>query len=274
MTEKFNNEFRNLYGPWALVTGGTSGIGKAIAHGLAERGLSLIIVARDSKKLKAESNLIIEKFGIKVLTVVADLSTSEGIETVIQTTNSIDVGFISLSAGIENNGLFPKINIEKEMELLHLNVVSTMVLTHHFSKLMITKKQGGLLLISSLSAYLPSPYFANYAASKAYILSLGISLHAELQLHNVKVSVLSPGLTKTPMADKTSQDIDWTKTPMKFMDADTVAHETLLKFGKTLSIVPGRANKTMAFVAKHLMPFTYGAQLGKMMIKAINPDKI
>ena len=217
------NGFKEKYGAWAMITGGTSGIGEALAYQIAERGLNLILVARDKTKLLAKSEKIKKQFGVEIICIQADLSTNEGIDKVITETQNLKVGFLVLSAGIENNGSFVKIDVQEEIKLIQLNITSTMLLTHHFSKIMIERKQGGILLISSLTAHIPSPYFANYAASKAYVLSFGVSLHAEFLSKGIEVSILSPGLTHTAMSENTSKDIDWSKTPMKFMDANAVA---------------------------------------------------
>jgi hypothetical protein len=178
-----------------------------------------------------------------------------------------------LSAGIENNGSFTKNNLETEIKVIDLNVISTIRLTHHFAKKMEEQKKGGILFVSSLTAHMPSPFFSNYASTKSYISNFGSSLYAELKPKGIDVTILSPGVTNTPMSEKTG--IDWTKTKVQTMGAKTVAEETIKKFGNKLSIIPGQGNKIMAFMAKKIIPTSKLAITNqKMMSKILAPDKL
>jgi short-subunit dehydrogenase len=156
-----------------------------------------VLVARKEKELEEHAISIQKRYGVETKTISADLSTSEGIKKVMQT--SKEIGLLILAAGIEVNGAFEKTSIEKELQTVQLNVVSTLELTHHFSKSMVERGKGGNLLISSLSGHMPNPYFSNYAGTKAYALNLGASLYGELKPKGGDVSALSPGLTSTPM---------------------------------------------------------------------------
>lgn len=270
-----HSHFKEKYGPWALITGGTSGIGLALAGELANRGLNLILVARNSVKLGEKERQLKEKHkNIKVVSIQADLGTKEGIETVIRLSEPYETGFLVLSAGIENNGLFYKNDVNKKLKLIELNIISVMKLSHHFSRKMAERSRGGIFFISSLTGHLPGPFFANYAATKSYVLNFGISLHAELQNKGVDVSILSPGLTKTPMAEEMSKDIDWSKTPVTFMEAEEVAAEAMRLFGKKVSIIPGKANRIVVFIAKYIASGSYGRKMAAMMQKAMSPAKI
>lgn len=265
--------FKEKYGQYALVTGGTSGIGKALSYEIAKHGVNLILVARGSEELKRTAEEIKSRYNVDAVTIQADLSKNEGIEQVIRESEPFEVGLFVPAAGLDTNGLFSKINIDKELALLQLNVISTLSLTHHFVKSMIDRKRGGVLLVSSLSGHMPNPYLSNYAGSKAYVLNLGLSLYGELRQKGVDVSVLSPGLTDTPMAKGTG--IDWDKTPMKKMEAGEVAAIAIKQLGKKASIVPGGMNKMMAFMAKYMMPFGMGSKMNEgMMRKALPLDRI
>lgn len=269
MNKTKQQHFKATYGNQALVTGGTSGIGEALAHELAQAGLDIVLVGRNTQKLDELAKQLPAKYHNKVTTITADLSTTAGVQHTIEQAKNHNIGFFAHLAGIESHGLFTDNPIEAELKLIELNIKSTLMLTHYFGQAMSAKQKGGILLVSSLTGHMPSPYFANYAASKSYILNLGFSLHAELSQQGVDVSVLSPGLTKTPMADGMAQDIDWSKTPMKFMEADTVAKEAFRQFGKKISIIPGGSNRAVAFVAKRIASPSFGKKMVKMMKKAI-----
>jgi uncharacterized protein len=262
--------FKNKYGDWALVTGATSGIGAELTSQIAAKGINIILVARKEKELEEHATLLRNRYNIETKYIAADLATEEGIERVKMIQE--EIGLLVLAAGLEVNGAFESTPLEIELKLIQVNIVATLQLTHHFSKAMIDRKKGGILLIASLSGHMPNPYFSNYAGSKAYTLNLGASLYGELKPKGVDVSVLSPGLTNTPMV--ADNGVDWSKTPMTAMDPSIVAEVGLNGLGKRLLSVPGGKNKMMAWMAKHL-PLEMQARMNEKMIgKAINTNKL
>lgn len=265
-----DNKFKNKYGNWALITGATSGIGAELTSQIAAKGLNIILVARKEKELAQHALTLKERYGVETKTISADLATAEGIEKVKQVKEKI--GLLVLAAGLEENGAFEKTSLGQELKVIQINVVATLQLTHHFAKAMVSEKKGGILLISSLSGHMPNPYFSNYAASKAYVLNLGASLYGEFKPKGIDISVLSPGLTNTPMT--ANNGMDWKKTPMKAMDPSIVAEEGLKGLGKRFLTVPGGKNKMMAWMAKH-SPLEMQAKMNEKMVrKAIDQHKI
>ncbi|MBL4703344.1 MAG: SDR family NAD(P)-dependent oxidoreductase [Flavobacteriales bacterium] len=262
--------FKNKYGNWALITGATSGIGAELTSQIAAKGLNIILVARKAKELEEYALSLKERYAIETKVISADLATEEGIEKVKQVNEKI--GLLVLAAGLEVNGAFEKNSIEKELKVIYLNVVTTLHLTHHFSKEMVLRKKGGILFVASLSGHMPNPYFSNYAGTKSYVLNFGASLFGELKPKGVDVSILSPGLTNTPMVK--DNGMDWNKTPMKAMDPSVVAEVGLNGLGKHLLSIPGGKNKIMAWMAKH-MPLQMQTKMNEKMIrKAIDKTKI
>lgn len=265
-------KFNEKYGKYALITGGTAGIGKAIAEDLAKRGENLILAARGEQELKLVQMNLQSKYGIEVLVIQTDLSEETGIEKLIVATQNLEIGLLVLAAGIEVNGAFEKNSLENELQVIQLNIVAMLKLTHNYVPKMIARKKGGLLLVASLSGHMPNPYFANYAGSKAYTLNFGASLYGELKPKGVDVVVLSPGLTKTNMV--ANNGVDWSKTPLKQMDPKLVAATGIKALGNKLIAIPGAKNKIMAVIAKH-SPFKLQAVMNeKMMQKAIETSKI
>ncbi len=264
------SQFKEKYGPWALVTGATSGIGAELTSQVAARGLNIVLVARKENELAERAASLQERYGIETKTISADLSTKEGIEKVKQ--SNVEIGLLVVAAGMEVNGAFEKTPLETELKLIQLNVITTLELTHHFSKSMIERGKGGILMVASLSGHMPNPYFSNYAGTKAYVLNLGASLYGEFKPKGVDISVLSPGLTNTPMV--ADNGMDWAKTPMKAMDPSIVAETGLNGLGKRFLSVPGGKNRMMAWMAKH-MPLEMQAKMNEKMIgKAIDENKI
>lgn len=265
-----DRNFKNKYGEWALITGATSGIGAALTSQIAAQGINIVLVARKEQELKKHAAALSERYGIQTNYISADLATPEGVDLVKQTPE--DIGLLVLAAGLEVNGAYEKTALEQELKVVQINVVATLQLTHHFSKGMVQKKKGGILLVGSLSGHMPNPYFANYAGSKAYVLNLGASLYGELKPKGVDVSVLSPGLTNTPMV--ADNGMDWSKTPMQAMDPSVVAEVGLRGLGKRFLSVPGGKNKIMAAMAKH-SPLAMQAKMNEKMVRnAIDPSKL
>lgn len=270
---EMENIFKNTYGEWALVTGANSGIGKALALEIAAKGLNVVLVARRIPELEEVANKIKAEHKVSTMIISADLTEQNGINAVIDKTDGLNIGMLVLSAGIENNGSFIKNDLETELKVIQLNIVSTLKLTHHFAKKMEFSKKGGILLVSSLTAHMPSPYFSNYAATKSYVLNFGSSLYAELKPKGIDISVLSPGVTNTSMSENTG--IDWTKTKVQIMSPEEVAKEALKHFGKKLSIIPGSGNRIIAFIAKKFIATSKLAMTNqKMMQKILNPSKL
>lgn len=265
-----SDNFKKKYGDWALITGATSGIGAEMASQIAARGLNIVLVARREKELAKHAASLKERYGVETLIIAADLSKEQDLRKVMDVKEAI--GLLVIAAGMEVNGAFDKTPYEKELQLLQINVVSTLALTHHFCKGMVQRKTGGILLIASLSGHMPNPYFSNYAGSKAYVLNLGSSLYGELKPKGVDVTVLSPGLTNTPMV--ADNGVDWKKTPMQAMDPSMVAEAGINGLGKRMVTVPGGMNKMMAWMGKHMPLKMLTTMNAKMVGKAIDKGKL
>ena len=212
---------RTNYGDWALITGGSSGIGAALARQCAESGMNLVLVARSQAKLETQAQQFREEFGIEVRTISADLSVADGTDAITKGVEDIEIGLLVPCAAVESTGYFVDDPLERHQALIQMNVVAPMVLAHHFGRAMVKRGRGAILLVSSLSGWMAQPYMASYGATKAYILSLGESLHQELKGAGVDVAVLSPGPTDTPMAAATG--IDFKKMGMSSMTPTAVA---------------------------------------------------
>lgn len=232
--------FADKYGQWALVTGGSTGIGLELAKQAASCGMDIILVARRAELLAQAQAAIQSKFKVKVKVVELDLTSDAALDILFEVTKNLDVGMLIPNAGIELNGLFINTSLQANRKLLRLNSEVPMALTHHYGRMMAARNKGAILLVSSGFGYQATPYIANYAASKAYILALGEALNVELKEYGVDVTVLSPGLTKTAMTDDSS--IDFTKLPVLSMAPDVVARIGIRSLGKKASVITGLIN--------------------------------
>ena len=260
------------YGPWALITGGTSGIGKAFAEQLAEKGLNLVLVARRQQLLDKISKEISEKHSVEVLGLKADLSDPASIEFVKEATEKLEIGLFIPNAAVENHGEFVDGNMAREMQLVQLNSVTPMQLAHHYGNKMKSRGKGGIIFLATTIGYGGTPFFSHYAASKAYVLSLGEGLHYELKKYGVDVTVLSPGGTDTPMAENIGMDMK--NSPMPMMTPEDTARVGLKALGSRPSVIPGVQNNMMAFLGKHIMTRKANvAMFGKMMEKMLYKEE-
>lgn len=242
--------FKHKYGPWALVTGASSGIGAEFAKQLANKGLHLILVARRQNRLTKLAEQLSMSFQIETKVIAADLATGEGLNTVIEATNKLQVGLLVNNAGIEDSGYFLENSLQKAVATLDLNCKAPLVLTHHFGRSMRQRQRGGIIFMSSLVAFHGVPHIANYAASKAYDLILSESLAAECAAYGIDVLSVNPGFTQTEL----SPDFDFKGLPLKPMLPEKVALAGVNALGQKPLVIPGAMNKFLYFAGKYLQP--------------------
>ena len=266
-------QFAAKYGPWALVTGASSGIGEEFARQLAADGLNLVLVARRKQRLVQLAKVLTVRHGILTRVVAVDLADPLSLDTVDVATEDLEVGLLVNNAGVENHGAFVGQELDAETTLIQVNVVAPMQLAHRFATKMRQRGRGGVIFVSSAGGYGAWPYLANYAASKAYVLTLGESLYYELAKHGVDVTVLSPGLTDTAMADNIGATVDFTRFPMKTMQPSHVVRTGLKALGRQPSVIPGVWNNFLGFVNKRLLSRRGVIKLfGGLMDKASAPQ--
>ncbi len=242
--------FIESYGPWAIVTGASAGIGRAIATELAARGLNIIAVARRQALLDTLQQELAEDHGVEVRTINVDLTDPESISKIELLTSDLEIGLVVPNAGVELSGSFIHSSLEANERMLALNVTAPMQMAKIFGAKMAGRGHGGILFISSLFGYQGIPHVANYAATKAYILSLGEALHVEMKPRGVDVTVLSPGLTDTDMPDR--MPIDFSKMPVFSQTPAQVASTGIKALGRKATVVSGLLNKFYAWENRFL----------------------
>lgn len=257
-------DFVGKYGEWALVTGGSAGIGLEFAHQLASAGMNLVLVARRAEVLSERAKELAKKFKIEVIPVVKDLTLDNAVEDLYHELSNRDIGLVVLNAGTEVTGHFTHTPLENHIRLTRLNVDVPMRMAHLFGRAMVTRKRGGLVFLSSLFGYQGVPLVASYAASKAYVLSFGEALNVELKPHGVDVLVLSPGLTDTDMPAQ--MPVDFGKLPMLKSTPSKVVGIALHALGRKATVVPGFTNKFYAW-ENRLIPRSWPVKLFGMLLK-------
>ncbi len=254
----------NRYGQWALVTGGTSGIGAAIVQQLAQDGLNVVMVARNAEALASQAKALQQSTGVQVRTVSADLMTEAGLQQVMSDTQDLSIDVLVPCAAIETLGLYVDSSPERHQQMVQMNVIAPMRLARHYGQGMAQRQRGAILFVSSLSGWMPQPLMAQYGATKSYIMGLAAGLHFEMKDLGVDVSVLSPGPTDTPMAKATG--IEFASMGMSIMSPQDVARCGLNALGRKLDAVPGVRNKIMAFMMSRLMSRSMAGSMFKMMM--------
>lgn len=261
---------KKKYGPWALVTGATSGIGRAFTELLAKEGFNVVVVARDKKRLDRIAHHITAHYGIEARAIVCDFSDPDAADALYRATEDLDVGLVIPNAGQQVTGAFTEVGIDDHENLIRLNVLAPMAIARRYGHRMARSGRGGILLISSLFAYQGIPYVANYAATKAYVLTLGEALNVELKRKGVDVTVLSPGLTKTRMTD--TMPVNFRKLPMVAMSPERAAKIGLNALGRKATVVAGFINKLYAWQDR-LVPRSVPVRLFGRLIKRAVEDQ-
>ena len=236
---------KNTFGPWAVVTGASSGIGKEFAQQLAASGLNLVLVARRLSALEALGSELARTFDIRYRAVELDLSSDNFLEQIEEATHDLDIGLVISNAGVMMAGDFLTINQQSWQQFLRLNVKAHLDLAHHFGHHLAQRKRGGLLLVSSPAGLQGIPFSAEYAAAKAYVLTLGEALHIEFQKKGVHVTVLLPGATNTPLL--AASGFDPKRLPVRPMSTQQCVAEGLAALSANHAThIAGRLNRILA----------------------------
>lgn len=233
--------FRHRYGPWAVVTGASRGIGRAIALELAGRGVDLLLVARNGLELQDLARHIAAKHPVACEALVADLGSEAGMSAVLARMASRDVGLAVHAAGFGTAGPFIGTAADTEADLLAVNVVAPMRLSHALAPRLVARGRGGLVFLSSIVAFQGVPRAANYAASKAYVQSLAEGLAIELRPHGVDVLASAPGPVHSGFAARAGMVMAHAADP------PTVAAATVSALGHGATVRPGAQAKLLGW---------------------------
>ena len=264
-------EFAARYGPWAIVAGASEGIGAAYARELAWRGLNLILIARRAELLGDLASRLSQDYPVEIKTITVDLSTPGAAEQIHDKTHGLDIGLLVYNAAFSAIGPFLERSIDDHLRELQTNALTPISLVYHFADKMIRRGRGGIVLMSSLSAFQGSAYISTYAATKAFNIVLAEGLWEEWRERGVDALVCVSGAVRTPNyvasePERTGGLGDLTMTP------EQVVREAFDALGKRPYVIPGRMNRISSFVMRHLLPrktavMFMGRILRKMYVK-------
>lgn len=236
--------------PLALVTGASTGLGRAFAERLAAEGHDLIVVARSQERLAQLADSLGKRHRSRVEVVVADLTRRKVLRSVEERVAALPaLALLVNNAGFGTAGRFAELEVDLEEDEIRLNVLALVRLTRAALPGMVTRGRGAIINVSSMAGFQPAPFSATYGATKAYVTSFTESLAEELRDTGVRVQALCPGFTRTEFQERAGIDVSGLPD-LAWMSPEDVVESSLnaLMSGEVLH-VPGVANKVVASLA-------------------------
>ncbi len=243
--------FRERYGPWALVAGGSEGLGAAFAQTLGALGLNLVLVARRAELLEGTAVRLRESAGIQVCTEAADLGSAAGLAEVSRAVQGREIGLLICNAASACEGPYFRASLAKYRHVIDTNCYGAVALIDMVAGPMMERRRGGIIVMSSMAAFQGSPFVTVYSATKAFLLSLAEGLSVELKPRGVDVLACCPAVVRTPNYLAT-RPADARPTPID-IEPEQAARETLRALGHRTIFIPG-VRARAAHAAMRLMP--------------------
>ncbi len=240
--------FKEKYGPYALVAGGSDGLGFAYAEAIAKRGLNLVLIARQEERLKAAAARLKDTYKIDVIAIAADMADFENVKNRMGALD-VSIGLLVYNAAYAPIGLFENTAEDRLALAAAVNVKAPLLLTKLLSGPMIQQKRGGIVLMSSLAGGQGSPNLATYAATKSFNAVLAEGLWKELKPHGIDVIACCAGAILTPGY----QQAEKAKPAPGTMEASEVAEQTLNALGRSPIVIPGLTNKIGRFLLTRIL---------------------
>ncbi|MDX6444879.1 MAG: uncharacterized protein QOH71_1953 [Blastocatellia bacterium] len=249
-----------------LITGASSGIGEVFARKLAARGHNLLLVARSEDKLITLCNELGRIKNTHAQYAAIDLSKPEAPAQLFEETQKrgLEINFLINNAGFGSMGEFTKLDLERELGMIDLNVRTLVELTQRFLVPMQERKSGSIINVASTAGFQPVPYMATYAATKAFVLSFSEALWEENRAYGVKVMALCPGVTETNFFDAAKIQ----KPPARVVQTPEAVVETALRAlarGKS-SVISGWSNFMMV-ESERLVPRSLVLRVAGMALR-------
>ena len=225
-----------------LITGASTGIGAAFARKLAALGRNVLFVARSEDKLIALCNELGRLTSIRAQYLALDLTNPEARTQLFEETKmrGLEIDTLINNAGFGSMNDFAKLELDRELEMIELNITAVVDLTHRFLGPMRERKQGTIINVASTAGFQPVPYMATYAATKAFVLSFSEALWDENRMHGIHVMALCPGVTETNFFDAAGID----RPPMRAVQTPEEVVDTALRAlpRKKSLVISGWAN--------------------------------
>jgi short-subunit dehydrogenase len=242
-TALVTDDFAQKYGRWAVIAGASEGVGASLADQLAERGLDLVLIARNGALLEEVAAGVRQRHGVDVRAVPLDLTVPDVGERVAQATDGLEVGLVIYNAGAANRTVeFLDESFDDSLRQIKLACIGPVAFARHFAPAMRERGRGGIVLVSSLACLAGASLLAVYSAVKAFNVNLAEGLWAELRPHGVDVCCTPLGMTWTEAFQRMGFPYD----PETVMLSEDVASEIIDNIGNGPTYPVGEKNRTMA----------------------------
>lgn len=247
------SSFCARYGPWALVAGGSLGMGASYSRQLAQRGLNVVLVAEAAEPLESLAHALAAEYSVETRALVIDLAAPDMLAQADAATRNLEIGLLVYNAAHSVVGRFLDVALDDKLRMLDVNCRGALLLSHHYGGRMAERRRGGIILMSSLSGFQGHAMVGTYAATKAFDLVLGEALWAELGERGVDVLAFCPGATRTPgFLGSNPRTTRGLSAPV--MEADETVAEALAALGRGPTRIAGRSNRLAAFVLHRFLP--------------------
>ncbi len=226
------------FGPWALVTGASSGIGLQLANRLAESGINLVLASRSETALRELARSLSEGHDVKTRVVGIDLAVEGAASALNDQTDDLDIGLVISNAGAGRPGAFLDRSLAELHRAVTLNAVSHVDMAHYFGPRLVARGRGGFVMTAALGAVHGIPNMAIDSAAKGLVRNLGEALHHEFALAGVKVLTILPGAVDTPIIE--ALGFDRANLPMRPQPVEQAVDEALRALARgSMTLVPG-----------------------------------
>ena len=242
------------YGPWAVITGASSGIGAEFARQVAEQGVHVVLVARRRARLEALASALEDMYRVEARVAPIDLTSDGFLDALAPVVADVDVGLLVHGAGFGTSGPFLDMERSVQQSMLHLNCRAPALLTHELARGMRERGRGGVIVVSSVMGFSGAPGWANYTATKGYDLLFAESIAAELKPYGVHVQALCPGATRTEFQATAGIRLGHLGPlePFVLAPVDTVVRQSLEKLGRRVTVIPGVMNRFNVLLTRFL----------------------
>jgi len=238
------SRFAHRFGPWALVTGASDGIGAAFATDLAARGLNLVLCARRGARLQSLAAELQERHGVECLALALDLAEPSSAQALERACAALDIGLLVAAAGFGNARPLHESDLALEAAMLSLNCGAVLHQCRWLAPRLLDRGRGGLVLMSSLVAFQGCPGAAHYGATKAWVQSLAEGLRSELAPGGVDVLAVAPGPVASGFGDRAGMDLSKAASPAVVAKATLDRLEQSARSG---TLRPGRLAKLLGW---------------------------
>ncbi|XP_001651272.2 inactive hydroxysteroid dehydrogenase-like protein 1 isoform X1 [Aedes aegypti] len=260
-----NKPLTEKYGPWAVITGATDGIGKRYAEILASKGMNIMLLSRSEPKLMKVAHEINESYNVQTRWVAVDFSKGPEIYQMIrEQVEGLDIGIL-----VNNVGYYPEVrsfdrNTEEEIvSTININILSTTMMSRMVLPGMKQRRRGIIVNISSIGCYRPAAFLNMYASAKAFVTNFSLALNHELLGKGVKCQAVVPGMTHTNMIKHLEKDIPWY---VGVTTSDALAKFGVFSLGKTAHTTGGWKH-TLQVCWQDLVPYTLGMAIISFVTK-------